>query len=102
MNSRFIDVKKEINKELLGDVYLVMFEAVDGNEKYFHELVRQFGGGQWNFPDHVYSKEKVKLLIVHQIEQEEQIDVAILSDLTGYGKRWIRSLVKEFQLNRNK
>lgn len=88
-----------IDTKLLTDVYSTVYKALDGDEEKFTALVRALGGDQVNFSDHIYSRQKVRDSIIERVRAGEEIDVAAESDRVGYGKRWIRSLIRAEKQN---
>jgi hypothetical protein len=86
-----------VEKAILNDVYRQLYQALNENDELFMAVVREFGGGQWNFPDHIYDRQLVQLELENRVDAGESIDIATESDHYGYGKRWIRTVIKHIE-----
>lgn len=88
---------KKVKKDLLNEVYLTIYDAVDENEEIFNKIVSSLSGDQWNFPEHIYSRQKVQKYIAKIHSNQSKINVDEISEETGYGKRWIKNLLRKLR-----
>jgi Mor family transcriptional regulator len=86
-----------VEQAILNEVYRQLYQVLDQNDELFMAVVREFGGAQWNFPDHIYDRTLVQAELAARFEAGETLDVATESERYGYGKRWIRSVIKHIQ-----
>lgn len=87
----------EIDETLLNDAYFQIYVFLDKDKDKLLKFVDKFGEQQINFPVHLYDREKVVTYLCNKLDNNQEIDVAFESRLLGYSKRWVNTILREYQ-----
>ncbi|AVH74926.1 hypothetical protein C4597_02355 [Weissella koreensis] len=87
----------EIDETLLNDAYFQIYVFLDKDKDKLVKFVDKFGEQQINFPVHLYDREKVVTYLSNKLANNQEIDVAFESRLLGYSKRWVNTILREYQ-----
>lgn len=87
---------EKLVRQGLNAPYRKIYDAVEGNEHLFWEVVEEFRGLQINFPVRIYSAENVEFLIINEFNG---VNSAELARRYGFSKRWVDNVVSKHKSN---
>ncbi|QBO36223.1 hypothetical protein EQG49_07005 [Periweissella cryptocerci] len=85
---------EQVIRQGLNGPYRQIYDAVNGQEELFWELVEEFRGLQVNFPVRIYSAENVAHLILNEYDGTNSISLA---QRYGFSKRWVDNVISSNQ-----
>jgi hypothetical protein len=85
------------DKGALHPTYIQLYEILDEDDDMLYAIWDRMSGQQVNFPEHMFAKEKIEILLANMLTEKANIDVVAISKQYGYSRRWIRDAVRKLQ-----